>query len=175
MKKVLIILALAAFTTGIAQENKNEKQETVLTKTAVKSEKGTDVSTKAVTKTEKQVITLADRDANQTNQTMVMEPMKVSSDVNYGYEGNRFKFISQKDEVGYRLMTVKDNATQEEYAIIKPTSQEGYYILAKDGTSSFGYFNAQGNFVVEHYDAEKDAIFSNIYKLEINKDTMKKQ
>ncbi len=175
MKKVLIVFALAAFTTGFAQENKNQKQETVVTKTAVKSEKGIDVSTKAVTQTEKQVITLAENDANQTNQTMVMEPTKVNTDVNYGYDGNRFKFISQKDEVGYRLMTVKDNATQEEYAIIKPTSQEGYYILAKDGTSSFGYFNADGNFVVEHYDAEKEAIVSYVYKLEMNKDTMKKQ
>ncbi len=175
MKKILLIFALAAFTTAFAQENRTEKKETVVTKTAVKSDKGTDVSTKAVTKTEKQVIGLADKDANQTNQTMIMEPMKVSSDVNYDYEGNRFKFISQKDEDGYRLMTVKDNATQEEYAIIKPTSQEGYYILAKDGTSSFGYFNADGNFVVEHYDADKDAIVSNIYKLEMNKDSMKKQ
>ncbi|MDP2687163.1 MAG: hypothetical protein Q8O62_08070 [Aequorivita sp.] len=169
MKKVLIVFALAAFTTGFAQENKNEKQETVVTKTAVKSEIGTDVSTKAVTKTEKQVITLADSDANQTNQTMVMEPTNVNTDVNYGYDGNRFKFISQKDENGYRLMTVKDNATHEEYAIIKPTSQQGYYILSKDGSSSFGYFNAEGNFVVERYDAEKDAIISDIYMLEMNK------
>lgn len=169
MKKVLMILALAVFTTGIAQENKNEKQETVVTKTAVKSEIGTDVTTKAETKTEKQVITLADDDANQINQTMVMEPTKVNTDVNYGYDGNRFKFISQKDEIGYRLMTVKDNATHEDYAIIKPTSQKGYYILSKDGSSSFGYFNAEGNFVVERYDTEKDAIISDIYILEMNK------
>lgn len=164
-----MILALAAFTTGFAQENKNEKQETVVTKTAVKSEIGTDVSTKAITKTEKQVITLADEDVNQINQTMVMEPTKVNTDVNYGYDGNRYKFISQKDENGYRLMTVKDNATEEDYAIIKPTSQKGYYILSKDGSSSFGYFNAEGNFVVERYDTEKDAIISDIYLLEMNK------
>ena len=167
-----MIFALAAFTSAFAQENKNEKQETVVTKTAVKSEKGTDVSTKAVTKTENEVITLADSDAGQTNQTMVTEPAKISSDVNYGYEGNRFKFINQKDENGYRLMTVKDNATDEEYAVIKPTSQKGYYILSKDGTSSFGYFNADGNFVVESYDAKNDVMVSNIYKLEMNKETM---
>ncbi len=166
---------MAAFTTAFAQENKNEKKETVVTKTAVKSEKGTEVSTKAVTNTEKQVITLADTDANQTNQTMVTEPAEISSDVNYGYDGNRFKFINQKDENGYRLMTVKDNATQEEYAIIKPTSQKGYYILSKDGTSSFGYFNTDGNFVVERYDATNDVMVSNIYKLEMNKETMNKQ
>jgi len=177
MKRVLIVLALflAAFTTAFAQENKNEKQETVVTKTAVKSEKGTDVSTKAVTKTQKEVVKLSDNDAGQTNQTMVTEPAQISSDVSYGYDGNRFQFINQKDEKGYRLMTVKDNATTEEYAIIKPTSQEGYYILSKDGTSSFGYFNADGNFVVESYDAVNDVMVSNIYKMEINKETLHKQ
>ena len=175
MKKVLIILALAAFTTGFAQENKNKKQETLFTKTAVKSEKGTDVSTKAVTQTEKQVIALDDSDANQTNQSVVMKPTEINTDVSYGYDGNRFQFINQKDENGYRLMTVKDNATQEEYAIIKPTSQNGYYIMSKEGKSSFGYFNADGNFVVERYDPNLNAIVSDVYKLEMNKNTMKKE
>lgn len=175
MKKVLIILALAAFTTGFAQENKNKKQETVVTKTAVKSEKGTDVSTKAVTQTEKQVIALDDSDANQTNQSVVMKPTEINTDVSYGYDGNRFQFINQKDENGYRLMTVKDNATQEEYAIIKPTSQNGYYIMSKEGKSSFGYFNADGNFVVERYDPNLNSIVSDVYKLEMNKNTMKKE
>ncbi|MBK5212445.1 MAG: hypothetical protein JJE55_02140 [Flavobacteriaceae bacterium] len=169
MKKILIVLALAAFTTGIAQENRNEKKETVVTKTAVKSDLGTDVSTKAVTKTEKQVIALDASEANQTNQSIQMEPVKVNTDVSYDYDGNRFKFINQKDQNGYRMMTIKDNATQDEYAVIKPTSQNGYYILSKDGTSSFGYFNADGNFVVERYDAKNDVVVSDIYKLEMNK------
>ncbi len=100
--------------------------------------------------------------------------MRLIHDVNYGYNGNRFKFINQKDEDGYRLMTVKDNATQEEYAIIKPTSQNGYYIMSQDGKSSFGYFNANGNFVVERYDSKLGAIVSDVYKLEM-KDDMKKR
>lgn len=174
MKKVLIIFALAAFTTGFAQENKNTKKETVVTKESVKTDKGVDVSTKAETKTEKQTLSLQKTDANKTNQDVVMSPAEIDTDVSYGYDGNRFKFINQKDENGYRMMTVKDNATQEEYAIIKPTTQNGYYILSKDGTSSFGYFNEEGNFVVERYDAKTDAVKSDVYKLEMNKDTMKK-
>ncbi len=173
MKKILIVLALAAFTTGIAQENRNEKKETVVTKTAVKSEKGTEVSTKAVTQTQKQVIALDASEANQTNQSIQMEPVKVNTEVSYDYDGNRFKFLNQKDEDGYRLMTIKDNATQEEYAVIKPTSQNGYYIMSQQGKSSFGYFNADGNFVVERYDPDLDVIVSEIYKLEMNKDSMK--
>lgn len=170
MKKLFIIFALAAFTTGFAQENKNTQQETTLTKKSVKSEKGVEVSTKATTQTQSEVISLDDSDANKTNQTMVMKPVQVDTDVNYSYDGNRFQFMNQKDENGYRLMTVKDNATQEEYAIIKPSTQNGYYILSKDGTSSFGYFNESGNFVVERYDAKLDAVVSDVYKMEVNKD-----
>lgn len=173
MKKVLIILALAAFTTGFAQENKNKKKETVVTKTAVKSEKGTDVTTKAVTQTKKQVIALSDSDAGQVNQSVVMKPAEVDTDVSYDFDGNRFKFISQKDEDGFRLMTIKDNATQEEYAIIKPTSQNGYYIMSQDGKSSFGYFNTEGNFVVERYDPALGTIVSDVYKLEMKSDLKK--
>lgn len=103
-----------------------------------------------------------------------MQPSKINTSVDYGYEGNRFKFINQEDKDGYRMMTVKDNATQEEYAIIKPSSQNGYYIMSQDGKSSFGYFNADGNFVVERYDAKLDAVVSDVYKLDMKQDSMKK-
>lgn len=170
MKKILLIFALAAFTTGFAQENVNKKKETVVTKTAVKDNKGTEVSSKAVSISEKQKIELSASDANKTNQDVVMSPVKVNSDVTYNYEGNRFKFLNQKDKDGYRLMTVKDNATQEEYAVIKPTSQNGYYIYSQSGKSSFGYFNEEGNFVVESYDPKTDTVVSQIYKMQLKDD-----
>lgn len=169
MKKVLLIFALAAFTTGFAQENTNMKKETVVTKTAVKDNQGVKESTKSVSIKEKQQLELASEDSKKVNQNVVMSPVKVDTKVTYGYEGNRFKFLSQKDEEGYRLMNVKDNKTQEEYAIIKPTSQNGYYIYSKNGESSFGYFNDEGNFVVESYDPKSDAVVNQVYKLQINK------
>ncbi len=170
MKKLLLIFALAAFTTGFAQENINKKKETVVTKTEVKDSKGTEVSSKAVSTSEKQRLELNAANPNQTNQDVVMSPVKVDTDVTYGYQGNRFKFLSQKDKEGYRLMTVKDNATQDEYAIIKPTSQNGYYIYSQNGKSSFGYFNEDGNFVVESYDPKTDAIVSQIYRMQLKSD-----
>lgn len=167
MKKVLIIFAMAAFTTGFAQENINTKKETVVTKTAVKNSKGTKESTKSVSINQQQKVGLSSSDTNKTNQSIVMTPVKVDTDVTYGYEGNRFQFLSQKDEEGYRLMTVKDNKTRDEYAIIKPTSQNGYYIYSKNGKSSFGYFNQEGNFVVESYDPKTDTVVNEIYKLDV--------
>ncbi len=166
MKQLILILALAVFSSGFAQVNTNKKKETVVTKTAVKDNKGTEVSSKAVSISEQQKLKLQAANPNQTNQEVVMSPMEVDTDVTYGYEGNRFKFLSQKDEEGYRLMNVRDNATQEEYAIIKPTSQNGYYIYSQKGKTSFGYFNEDGNFVVESYDPQAKAVVSQIYKLQ---------
>ena len=163
MKKTLLIFALAACTVGFAQDNKNKnkKSETVVTKTAVTDKEGTNVSTKAVTRTKKQVLALEASDANQTNQSVVMKPAVINTEVNYGLNGDRFKFTSQKDE--------------EEYAIIKPTSQNGYYIMSKDGNSSFGYFNDKGNFVVERYDPKKGAIVTDVYKLHMSSDSSMKK
>ncbi len=172
MKKILMIIALAAVTTGFAQKNK--EKETIVTKTSVTDNKGTEVATKSVTQTKKEAIDLKASDAGQVNQKMVVKPIETDTQVNYDFDGNRFRFLSQKDKDGYRLMTLKDNATQEEYAIIKPTSQNGYYILSKQGESSFGYFNEKGNFVVERYDPNTDTVVSEVFKLEMNKDSMKK-
>jgi|TARA_R110000823_G_scaffold311448_1_gene437061 hypothetical protein len=175
MKKAMLLLAMVSFSVTFAQvdKNTNTEKQTVVTKTSVTDDKGTDTATKAVTQTKKEVLSLKDSDANQTNQSVVMKPIEVDTDVTYDYEGNRFKFLNQKDEEGYRLMTIKDNATNEEYAVIKPTSQNGYYIMSQDGRSSFGYFNADGNFVVERYDAKTDAIISEVYKLNVKSDRKK--
>jgi len=170
MKKLLIICALGVFTLSSAQVDKNTNTEkrTVVTKKAVTDDKGTDVATKTVTQTQKQVLKLDDTDAGQTNQSVVMKPVKVDTDVSYDYNGNRFQFINQKDENGYRMMNIRDNATNEEYAIIKPTSQNGYYIMSKSGDTSFGYFNAEGNFVVERYDRNTKTVKTDVYKLQNN-------
>lgn len=170
MKKIALIFALAAFTTGFAQKNKNTQKETVVTKTEVTDNKGTTESIKSVSIKQNQKVKLNVADANKTNQSVVMTPVKVNTDVTYAYEGNRFKFLSQKDKDGYRLMTVKDNKTREEYAIIKPTSQNGYYIYSQNGKSSFGYFNEEGHFVVESYDPETDAIVNQVYKMHLKND-----
>ena len=162
-----MIMALAVATTGFAQDtkNKNKKSETLTTKTTTRDNKGDKTAIKSVTEKEKQVISLQDGDENRTNQTMVMSPVEVDTEVNYGYDGDRFQFVNQEDKDGYRLMTVRDNAKHEEYAIIKPTSQDGYYILSKEGKTSFGYFNQEGNFVVERYDEKLDQIVSDVYKI----------
>ena len=167
-----MIFALAAFTTAFAQENKNEKKETVVTKTTVTDSKGKDVATKAVSRTEKQVVSLDNSDANMTNQDVVMTPTKVSTDVTYSNDGNNYVF--QNDKEGYKMMYANADSVKD-YAIIRPSTQRGYYIMSQDGNSSFGYFNQNGDFVVESYDPGTDSIISTVYQLQVKeKKVMKK-
>jgi len=47
--------------------------------------------------------------------------------------------------------------------------------MSQDGVSSFGYFNQNGNFVVESYDETSDSIVTTVYELQVkDKKVMKK-
>jgi len=171
MKNILMVFALFAFTFAFAQEtkNKNEKTTTTVTKTVVEDNQGKDVNTKKVTETESQKLALKNFDGKNNFDT-TMTPTEVNSDVNYSNAGVDYRFQPQK--VGYQLMSRNKNDNFSEYAILKPSSQKGYYILSQGGNNSFGYFNQNGNFVVESYDAENDIITTTVYQLQSQKKEM---
>ena len=174
MKKILLIFALAVYTTCFAQndKNKNETTKTTTTKTYVKDSKGVDVKTKEVTKSKDQVIALKNTSADKTNYSTIMLPTDVNTDVYYS--NNNINFLFQDEDNGYKMMAIKENS-KNEFATIRPSSQKGYYIYTKDGESSFGYFNQNGNFVVEKYDPDTDAIVTTIYKLEVENQKVEKK
>ena len=158
----MIIIAIGAFTAGFAQENVMGKTETTVTKTTVKDNKGVDVSTKAVTDTEKETIEIENQ-VDRSNFQTSMKPMMSNSEVSYSHNGTKYAF--QSEENGYKLMSLVDNS-KNDFAIIRPSGREGYYICSQEGDSSLGYFDTEGNFVVESYDTENDAVVSTIYKLQ---------
>jgi hypothetical protein len=167
MKKLFFIIALAGITTAFAQEtkNENEKTTTTVTKTTVKDNDGVDVSTKAITKKESQELALNNFDGKHNFNT-VMTPTEINTDVDYSNDGINYRFAPYATN-GYQLMTMtSDDTKPTEFAIIRPSSQKGYYILSQNGNSSFGYFNQNGNFVVESYDAKNDVIVNTVYKLD---------
>lgn len=157
----MIVLAVSVFTAGIAQENVMGKSETTITKTTVVDNKGVDVSTKAVTDTEKETIAIEGQ-VDRTNFNTKVIPVMSNSEVSYSYNGTNYAFETEGD--GYKMMSIADN-NKSDYAIIKPSSREGYYIYYQNGYSSMGYFDQDGNFIIESYDAENDAVISTIYKL----------
>lgn len=171
MKKILIIFALAAFSTTFAQENVNQKQETTVTKTTVKNNMGTDVSTKEVTETEKQSIAIEGQ-VDRNNFNTGVTPTVANTEVKYSNDGKSYKFENQDN--GYKIVSLTETK-KGDHAIVRPSSKDGYYILSQDGESSFGYFDTEGNFVVESYNTDTDAITSTIYKIELKAQNVTKK
>lgn len=173
MKKILIVFALAAFTGVYAQEtNKNENKTTVTTqtKTRVTDNSGVNVTTKETKKTATQELALRGFDGTHNFNT-VMTPTNVNTDVDYNYDGATYRF--QPADTGYTIMTGENGETT--YARIRPSSQRGYYIVTQEGNNSFGYFNSDGDFVVESYDPDNDGVMNYVYKIEYDDMKMKKE
>lgn len=166
MRHLIMIGALLLSTVIFAQKTQNTTKETVITKKTITDHKGTRTSTERASQTKSQKMRLDEQDANKINQSVVMEPVEVDTNVSYEFEGNYFQFLNEENRDGYRLMTIRDNVADKEYAIIKPSSQDGYYIISREGKSSFGYFNAEGNFVVERYDEKTGKVISDVYHLQ---------
>ncbi len=164
MKKLFIIFALAVFTTGFAQDNKSEQKETVTTKITTQDNKGIHTDVEQVTRTESQAIELDPKDAGKIDQDYDLGPTKVQTDVTYKSNGREYIFENEAN--GYKMLDTKDGE-KIDFARLRPTSQKGYYIISQEGNSSFGYFNEDGNFVVESYSPATDAIEKTVYKIEV--------
>ncbi|MDC7993637.1 hypothetical protein [Altibacter sp. HG106] len=172
MKKILIVVAFAAFAGAYAQETKNENKTTVTTKTQtrVTDNSGVNVTTKETKKTATQELALRGFDGTH-NFNAVMTPSNVNTDVDYSYGGDTYRF--QTADTGYTIMTGENGETN--YARIRPSSQKGYYIVTQDGNNSMGYFNSDGDFVVESYDPDNDGVMNYVYKIEYNDDMKMKK
>jgi hypothetical protein len=166
MKKIMIIAALAIFSTGIAQ-NTNEKEVEKVKKTYVTDSDGVEVQTKKVEVNSNSEIALGKR-TSYHNFNTIMKPKKITTDVTYDYDSTTYRFV--KTPYGYALVDETDKAMTR--ANLYPTSQMGYYIYTENGTSSLGYFNADGDFIVETYDVDDDGVIS--YRYEMNLDDSKK-
>jgi len=166
MKKIMIIAALAIFSTGIAQ-NTNEKEVKTTKKTITTDNDGVDINTKT-TKTETKTNLAVGSKTYGQNFNTLMKPTSVSTNVDYNYNGINYRFTPHKD--GFYLVDNK----QAKVARLSPTSQEGYYIYTKKGNNSFGYFNADGDFVVESFDPDNDGVMNYVYKIKVD-ETMKKK
>lgn len=171
MKNIILIVFLSLGFGLNAQVNKNVSEETKTTTTTVNNGS----TPRTVTKTEKvttqQNIELKDAESKKLNKDMKPTPtqvtstttvstngvpVQVSSSSYYTMDNTRYQFVS--DPAGYRI-SAPDNTS---YAIIRKTANNSYIYKTKDRTS-VGYFDANGNFVVETYDEKTDAMIKQTY------------
>ncbi|MFP9098312.1 hypothetical protein ACLI09_04600 [Flavobacterium sp. RHBU_24] len=166
MKTLAVAILLAAGFSATAQVNQNVTKESTTTTVTVNNGTG---KPKKITKTEtteaKQNIELKDADSQKLNKEVKQTPVQVSQSTTikgdgiptyYELNGERYVFVTDHD--GYRI----SSPSVKEYGLVRRTSNGQYIFRTKTGTS-VGYFDGNGNFVVETYDDATDGFTKETY------------
>ncbi|MDR6302155.1 hypothetical protein [Mesonia maritima] len=161
MKRISILLfSFFIFSYGMAQ-NEDTVKETVTKKTTVKSSKGEDVSVEQKTRVRKEELNVENN--NKTNQN-VTRKAQISESTTFMVDENEYAI--QPDKNGYVMSKMVNGKKQLHGKIRKMPDRDFYILTSKQNGDSFGYFDEDGNFIVETYDSKTDAVVLKKYKVE---------
>ena len=164
---VLGILALL-FSVNIQAQNKNVKSEVKTTTKTVNDRKGETKIINTQEIQEVQNIELKDADSNVLNKETKETPVQVTKTTKitengitkmidiersayYNLNGQKYQIIA--DNEGYAMYFPQGTKA----AILRKTSNNNYIFKSKDNTS-YGYFDVDGNLILETYDDKTDKI-----------------
>lgn len=169
MKTVIITLFFLFSTHSIVGQNKNVKDETKTTTTTVKDSKGEKTYVKKENTREVQKIELKNQDPKNINMDLKDSPIVVKTsttitnpdgstrtvDVDRSgyYVYNNKKYHLSLDSKGYRV----HSEDQKEEAFLRKTSTNSFIYRDKN-KSAIGYFDVEGNLILETYDTNSDTI-----------------
>lgn len=168
MKTIIIGAIALLFSVNINSQNKNVKSEVKTTVTTIKDSKGEKQLVKTQEIKETQNIELQDADSNVLNKEVKETPVQVTAitavtangvtnivdvDRSAYYNLNGQKYQVSLAETGYNMYL----PNKEKAAVLRKTSNNNYIYKAKNKTS-FGYFDANGNLVLESYDDKTDKV-----------------
>lgn len=157
----------------IQAQNENVKSEVKTTITTIKDSEGEQKSVKTQEVKEVQNIELKDADSNALNKEMKQTPVQVTAttavttngitkvidiDRSAYYNLNGKKYQVSSDNSGY-TMYLPDG---KKAAILRRTSNNNYIYNANNKTS-YGYFDANGNLILESYDYKTDKVTVKTY------------
>lgn len=157
----------------IQAQNENIKAEVKTTVTTTKDSEGEKKSVKTEVVKEVQNIELKDADSNALNKEMKQTPVQVTAttaittngitkvidvDRSAYYNLNGKKYQVSSDNSGY-TMYLPDG---KKAAILRKTSNNNYIYNANNKTS-YGYFDANGNLILESYDYKTDKVTVTTY------------
>jgi len=175
MRTLILGIAAVLFTINSQAQNQNVTSVSKTTVTTVKDSEGEKKLVKKENTQEVQNIELQNPDSNQLNKDLKASPVQVTStteitDANgntrtvdvdhsayYSIGGSKYKVAS--DVAGYTMM---EPTTGKRTAILRRTSNNNYIYRTKDKTS-IGYFDKNGNLVLETYDDKTDKITVETY------------
>lgn len=174
----IIMLGIAAFLFSINTEaqKKNVKSEVTTNITTVKNSDGKKEVIRTKEIEEVQRIELKDADSKVLNKEIKESPVEVTATTRitengvtkviavdrsayYNLDGVKYQVASDKS--GYAMFAPDG----ERAAILRKTSNNNYIYKAKDKTS-YGYFTADGNLVLENYDEATDTVTITTYNVE---------
>ncbi|WP_417198663.1 hypothetical protein [Bizionia sp.] len=169
MKKLVYIGVFLISGIVFAQEKSRDKMSTTETKT-ITVDDGQKVTQKKVkvTTTEEGEVKLSEGDANKVNQERIVngtdkkvtQTIEIDNDmdpfydskmetVNYQKDGKDYKFV--KTSNGFDVSSIKPD--MEYGRAIKNVESKKYEFKTSD-FSGVGYFDSEGNFVLEYYDKD---------------------
>ncbi|WP_130735032.1 hypothetical protein [Flavobacterium sp. J27] len=177
MKNVLLTSVFLVATLTISAQNKNVQKETEVVTTTIKDSKGQKKIVKTVEKKEVQNVEL-----EMAEQKGINIPMKEEAKVNvttttkvnvdgetkyvdvdrsayYTSDGKKYQIIQKGN--GYTML----NPSHTEAGILRKTSNNNY-IYRSDDKVSFGYFDKDGNLILETFDYKNDKITMEKYVVE---------
>ncbi|MFL1012853.1 hypothetical protein [Flavisericum labens] len=181
MKNLVYLLAMFVFTAAWSQEKPKEvKQETEVE--TVKYNDGSSTTEKKVkvVKRESADVKLNDKHQNKVNQDRVKATKKVEkivmidNDGDSGYEiltketsfvndNSEYKFIPNNNK-GFDIVFDSKNKKAVKVGKAWTAKVNGGYIISGKMQNGFGYFDQEGNFIIEYYDEDSNAVETKIYK-----------
>lgn len=179
MKNLIYAVSFLMVTGVYAQDKKpiDKMEETTTTKTTINKngEKVSENTVKVTTKKEQEIKT-EQREGNTTNGDKVDTPIKVTKTIEinsdsdpffsandktvyYNYNDDKFTFTSGSN--GF-LMSSSENPS---YGEARKSASNHFYLMTIKGQPGVGYFDSNGNFIVEYYDKDNDAMIMESYEM----------
>jgi hypothetical protein len=168
------LFTLLLMYTGTSQ-NTNMKSEVKTVTTTIKDSKGEKVIVKSQESNEVQKIALENEKPNTLNIPIKESPVSVTTktkitvdgitktiDVNhsayYSMGGMKYQIVS--DNTGYEMM----NSNNLSSGVLRKTSNNNY-IFKNKNSFSVGYFDGEGNLILETYNEKEDSIIQEKYSI----------
>lgn len=153
-------MAFSISTMGFSQvdtepiKNTDKISTTIITKTITETSNGTDVDIKREVISGQQALAL-EQDGS-TNQSVNRKPLLVTKTTTFISEGESYRIAP--DSKGF-VISIAKNGNEEKFATLRKLSRpNAYVVISATEENAFGYFDAEGNFIVERYDPAKDEI-----------------
>lgn len=172
--KLFTGLAAVLLTFSMAAQNKNVTQTSKTTVTTVKDSEGEKKLVKTQNINESQNIQFQDAESNKLNKEVVATPVQVTSstqitapdgstrtvdvDRSAYYSFGDKKYQVAVDKTGYSIM---DNSQRA--GVLRQVSDNTYIYRTKDNTA-VGYFDKDGNLIMNTYDDQTDNVKVEIYR-----------